>query len=1365
MVESTSWRRPRVWQIFFVAEMLAMAGFLLLPGGLPKDLLYDVLAGIAVGAMLWAAFSRGESLAWALLGLSQALFLAADFTYNVYQYYLHVEEFPFPSAADILYLSGYPLLALGIALLVGERARHSGGAATLDAAMITTGLTMLGWVFLFDPAFDRSPLSNVAKLVASAYPLMDLLVLLIALRLLLGRRRHTASDFLVLLGVGALLLTDLVYSAQLIAEAYGGSPLLDAGWLLSYALLGAGALAPRADEPTAPTTSQPERLGQPRVLALIAALLVPVALVLLDAALGLRVDTIPLIVGTSLMSILVTVRMVGILRDHQRDYDRLQESERRFATLLANTPAMVYRRRQDDRWSLEFVSSYAREITGYSDVELLGGKVSLRELVHPEDLPEVSANLGGVSTPGQRYRLEYRLRRRDGSLRFVEEYGQCVRVTEGMPLLEGLVTDVTDRKRAEQAVQQVQRRYQDIFERISEGIFQTSLDGRLLLANPALARMLGYASPEELLSEVQDVARQIYARPADRDRYLRIMLEEGEVRDFELEAVRKDGEHIWLSISSRWLFDEARGMRIIEGTCQDITQRKRAEEALRESMELFVSAFDHAPIGMALVATDGRWLRVNPSLCRMLGYSERELLGMTFQDITHPEDLELDLQHMRQVLEGEIEQYEMEKRYYHKHGSIVWALLSVSLVRDLDGQPLYFVSQIQDITQRKEIERAITESEERYRRLVEAFPDLIAIVQDGRVAYVNPAGARMLGAQDPQELVGRSVLEFVHPERRGEVAAQIASIGEGGPPPDSIEERFITLDGREIYAEVKVVPTSHKDRPASQIIARDITESRRVAEELRRARDQAIEASRLKSEFVANMSHEIRTPLNAIIGMTELLQDTPLSERQREFVQTIQTSSQSLLSIINDILDFSKIEAGKMVLEEVDFDLVSLVEGTSEMLAGAARGKGISLMTFVDPTIPRTLIGDPARLRQVLLNLLSNAVKFTEQGEVLLRVLPHRAADSEVELLFEVRDTGIGIDSAHLGKLFQPFTQADASTTRRYGGTGLGLTISKTLVELMGGTIWAESQPGVGSTFRFTARFKVAAMERSPTQQLVLPPDLRVLVVDDQAAHRQILRSYLESWHMRCEEAADGAQAMEKAQREHFDLAILDLLLPDTDGFDLAQQLRRLSPSTKLVLLTAHHEQGQGERAVDAGFSAYLLKPIRQSHLMDVLANISARKEPQPQAEQAPSSAAAAAEPPAQGERKPILLAEDNPVNRRLATLQLEKLGYSVRTVDNGREAVEEMARRGQEYCLVLMDCQMPEMDGYEATRQIRRLETKSGRRTPIIALTANALEGDREACLAAGMDDYLSKPLTMGKLKAVLDRWAGTQQVVEKGR
>jgi two-component system, sensor histidine kinase and response regulator len=637
------------------------------------------------------------------------------------------------------------------------------------------------------------------------------------------------------------------------------------------------------------------------------------------------------------------------------------------------------------------------------------------------------------------------------------------------------------------------------------------------------------------------------------------------------------------------------------------------------------------------------------------------------------------------------------------------------------------------------------------RDLTEAVLDTAGVLivvtdREGRIERFNRAAERVTSVLS-DEALGRPLIDLLVPaERRDTVRKEFSGLGPSAFPRE-YEQTIVTAAGEHRLISWDVTCLVGDDGAITHLIAAgaDITDQRRAAEALRVSTIEALAAARAKSEFVANMSHELRTPLNGVIGMLELLEDTPLTGEQRALVRTAVSSGDALVGVVNDVLDFSKIEAGKLELERRAFDPREIAESTCEMLAPDAHAKGVELNLWVGDSVPGALVGDAHRIRQVLTNLVANAVKFTTQGEVSVHIDAVRTAPDRARLQVEIADTGIGIEADKLAQLFEAFTQADSSTTRRFGGTGLGLAISRRLVRIMDGELIASSVPGEGSRFRFDVPLTVVDAPRpSRRSRTVLPPTTRVLVVDDNATNRRIVRGYLRDRVVVCHEAAGGAQALAMleaaaAEGRAYDVVVLDSEMPELSGADVVRAVR-LAPALagcRIVMLTS---AGQGPVE---GVERQIGKPIRRAVLLDALAEALSGDAELAETVAPPPEVAAA--------RGRVLVAEDNAVNQLVIETLLRRRGFLVDRASDGVEAVARLDHAV--HGAVFMDCQMPNLDGYEATAQIRTAEHGESH-VPIIAMTAHALPGDRERCLRAGMDDYLSKPIRTEDLDPILERW-----------
>jgi two-component system, sensor histidine kinase and response regulator len=656
------------------------------------------------------------------------------------------------------------------------------------------------------------------------------------------------------------------------------------------------------------------------------------------------------------------------------------------------------------------------------------------------------------------------------------------------------------------------------------------------------------------------------------------------------------------------------------------------------------------------------------------------------------------------------------------------------------------------------LEKRVAERTSYLNALIENSPLAILVLDsEGKVQLCNPAFEEMF-QYSRLEIIGKPVDALLADEN---LLTQVRSISRetlGGTPVNLVTRRM-RKDRSLVDVELHAVPLVVSGQVVGSLsIYQDISVRKRAEAAMQQAKEAAEASSRAKSEFLANMSHEIRTPINGIMGMTELVLDTQLDAEQREYLNMAKHSADSLLSLINDILDYSKIEAGKLDIDAVDFNLADAIGDTMKTLGLRAHQKGLELLYDIQPDVPDALVGDPGRLRQIILNLLGNAIKFTQKGEVLLYVDPVSQTTDDIQLHFTVTDTGIGIAPDKQTAIFEAFTQADGSMSRTYGGTGLGLTISSRLVSLMHGRIWVESEPGNGSRFHFTAHF---GLQKAPAR-VVVPKDpitlrdLRVLVVDDNATNRQILLRMLTNWHTNPTAVASGAEAI-SALREAQDLKLiyplilLDAQMPEMDGFALAEIIKKNRDwkFATIMMLSSGGQRGDGKRCRELEVAAYLTKPIRQAELLDAILTALGTK---PTKEAAP---ALVTRHSLRENRSPlrILLAEDNVVNQVLAVRLLEKRGHQVTLAANGKEALAALEKNS--FDLVFMDVQMPEVDGFEATAAIRQKEKTSGSHLPVIAMTAHAMVGDKERCVEAGMDDYISKPIRLQELNELLDRYA----------
>lgn len=972
--------------------------------------------------------------------------------------------------------------------------------------------------------------------------------------------------------------------------------------------------------------------------------------------------------------------------------------------------------------------------------------------------------------------------------------------------IQVLFWEVTEQEENRQALEHESALLSTLLTSIPDAIYFKDEASRFLRISESMARRFGLKNAEEAVGRTDFDFFESQHASRTREDELRIMrTEEPMIGKLEQERAEKSDES-WVSTTKLPLKNNSGKIIGTVGLSRDITDLMKVEVQLEQERDRLQTLMSNLPDVIFIKDKNGRFIMANPALARLYGSpSPESMVGKSDFDYI-PEDVaQAFLDDDRKVIASGEALVEREESNVNPQGERVWMLTSKIPLRDAHGQVTGLVGIGRDITKLKvaqqEADRNAREASLLYRAtrlaretssLNEALEGCLRIVcelTDWTIGHVfrteessntillhsmniwwgtesqpiNDFLERTESSPIPEGrgLVGRACktgrpvwVEDPHKtlDRQSARIFDAAGIKSGVAFPIIIEQE--TLAVLEFFS-LERIPVDVSLLAAFQSVGEQvgrIIERNRHEQALQEALDAAAAASRAKSDFLANVSHEIRTPMNGVIGMTELLLDTQLTTTQKDYLNVVQTSGETLLELINDILDFSKIEAGKMELERVSFCLQDLLGDTLKLLGTRAHDKGLELAFSIEPTVPDFLMGDPSRLRQIIVNLVGNAIKFTHQGEVLLAVGLVWRNDHSIRLKFDVSDTGIGIPEDKLDDIFEAFQQADTSTTRSFGGTGLGLSISSRLVSLMGGELSCESEVGQGSTFRFQASFspsEVAGQQQIPTAELA---GISVLIVDDNEANRRILKDQCERWKMNAiaaPSAEEGWQLLQKTPQTR--LILTDLHMPDQDGFYLCDRVRSDDrfQQIEIIMLTSGERSEDRERRIQLRIAAHLMKPVKQSELLKCIGSTLFRDDTNPAGSPEKGSAA---ELPLHVSGLNILLAEDNLVNQKLAVGILKKLRHSVTVAEDGSLAISKFQEHDQNFDVILMDVQMPNCDGLEATRRIREIEQSTGQRIPIIAMTAHAMPGDRQKCLDAGMDDYLTKPIRSQQLKERLN-------------
>ncbi|MBD5781034.1 PAS domain S-box protein [Pelagicoccus sp. NFK12] len=1034
---------------------------------------------------------------------------------------------------------------------------------------------------------------------------------------------------------------------------------------------------------------------------------------------------------------------------------------------------------------------------GSWEVDLVAGKVSwswTTKMIHevaPDYEPTMEAGIEfypegphrdritylverAIST-GEPFDEELLIRTAAGKPRWVRTIGQAESVNGQCVRLYGVFQDIDSNRRLLEESERTASLLSNLVDSATEfGLIATDPEGVITLFNAGAEKLLGYRAGElvgkvtpaviHLESEVEQRSIELserFGKPVSGfEAFVKVSIEEGSEQR-EWTYVRKDGSHVPVLLVVTPMRGKHGEISGFLGISRDLSAQRKAENELKDSEERFRRSFEFSGIGMAIVSMEGRWIQVNRSLLEMLGYERDELLKLTFQDITHPDDLEADLELLEETVAGTRQSYSMEKRYFHANGEIIWVKLNVSLVSDVEGRPIHFVSQIENISDSKRLASQMQAVSERLALATRAGGVGIWDYDIQKESLIWDEQMLKLYGVTRDQFAGdiSDWRKGIHPEDFA-ATVKLVEAAVAGEKEFNTHFRVVWADGTVRHLRALAIVQRDEKGNATRMVGTnwDVTDSVKQREELRQMAEQAEEASRAKSQFLANMSHEIRTPINGVIGMTSLLLDSPgLSDEQIRKARVIQSSGEALLALINDILDFSKIEAGKLDLEILDFDLRETLEDLNALLALKAKEKKLRFTCRADSAVPDCLRGDPARLRQILLNLAGNAIKFTNEGSVKVEVSLESRDLSEAELRFVVTDSGIGISSDKVKTLFQEFTQADSSTTRLYGGTGLGLAISKQLVHLMNGEIGVESDLGRGSKFWFTVRFPYKGVEHEEGLHRRLRGK-SALVVGLGQSQRVELQEYLEVWELRSTVCASPREALlalreEASVRKRFDFLFFDPKDDPEIVVQLLEEARRIQPSPlpRMVLFAT----GAFETA-DKDWVC-LRQPYRRLELYNVMVAGLEKEEPKVAESGNPAPACFSSL------NARVLVAEDNVVNQMVVRGILGKFGIHADTVANGLEALEALQRIP--YDLVVMDVQMPELDGLEASRRIRAGVAGEGAKSvPIIALTAHARPEDKQDCLDAGMNEYVSKPVAPKELFKALSRFLVDESDSEDG-
>ncbi|MGQ9608791.1 MAG: PAS domain S-box protein [bacterium] len=1087
-----------------------------------------------------------------------------------------------------------------------------------------------------------------------------------------------------------------------------------------------------------------------------------------------RRNIVDFFIRTLILVIFFSFSLVSLkmLINNKKIERKIEEKENKYKTLIQMTMDGFWITDLDGHF-IEINDAYCK-LSGYNRDELLDMSISDVEVM--ENPEEVKAHIERIVNTGFD-RFETKLRSKDGKIFDIEASVNYINVDGGR--LFCFLRDITERRHWIEEIRKSYNFLQTIIEHIPVAIFVKSADSKkIVLWNKQTEFISGISYKQSLGMTAHDLYPKDIAEVFDK--FDDEVLASGEILDIPEETIRKsESEKAIIHTKIVPIFNADQKPEYLLYILEDITKQKQAQSALHESEEKYRTLLESANDAIFSVDLDHKFIFMNKRAAQKMNGTPEDFMGKRLQDV-FPDDI------ANKFIENISKVIDTRKSHVFESAEILfgkkyWCDVNAQPIIDNSGniKSILFISR--DISKLKESEEKIQQETSKLNAMISNMEEGVVFANaDDIIVEANPYFCKFLNTKR-DDIIGKSIWDL-------HVGSALISISEKikkfKSNPDS--EQFSiqrAIMGKQLI--MRMQPIYRNDMYDGVLLnVIDVTElvdAKREAEEMTDALISALEAekklsyqlemaiqaleeaNKAKSEFLANMSHEIRTPMSGIIGMTELALETKLTKEQREYLELVKESADSLLRILNDILDFSKIEAGKFELDLSEFNLRETIESAIDALIIKARQKGLDLICYIKQDVPDLLIGDSGRLRQIILNLVDNAIKFTERGEIVFTAEVDSQTEKDICIHFSVKDTGIGIPQDKLKSIFEAFNQVDKSTTRKYGGTGLGLSISSKLVNMMKGKIWVESELGIGSTFHFTAVFEIHKDQKNkiPAQNIDLC-HISVLIIDDNYADRRVLQEMLNSWNIKSSLADSGALGLKmlreaKASGKPFDLVILDAMMPEMDGFSVAENIHN-DPSisdVKVIMLTSMGRQGDLSRAKELGAEMYLVKPVRRSEIFNMLIKLFNIEN---QNGLSDGKFKVTLDKNIENVSAKVLLVEDNPVNQRLAVKLLEKHGFNVSIANNGIEVLDIIKK--EKFDIILMDVQMPKMDGFVTTTEIRRMEENTYEHIPIIAMTAHALKGDREKCLSMGMDDYISKPIKSSELLETIKKWLKPKKV-----